>query len=201
MKAPKIIWRGNPLPQIVGNNSAASSKARAEAIVLAGVKDADLGAREGLLRLNHVWNRQRRHRKQAWRDDPFIREWFGTGKLTIYQIRVTRRRMGRVHHFLANKTLRIRLKQQKGDTTNAHNYGGPFSPKTFVLFPRWFGKGAMERPAIIVHELFHQYFIDHKDDAGNKYGAQAAHNIAHQKPRTARKNPENYEHYVLSFMR
>ncbi len=200
MKAPKIIWRGNPLPQITANNSAAATKEEAEAIVIAAVKDAETLARAGIQHLNHAWDRKRRKRVKFWKNDPVLSMWFGSGKVTVRQIRLTRRRMRRVHNFLANKRLRIRLKEQKGTNTNAHNYGGPFSPKTFVLFPAWFGKRAVERPAIIVHELFHQWFIDHKDKQGNKYGEQAARNIARKKPRTARRNPENYEHYVLNFI-
>lgn len=200
MKTPKIIWRGNPLPQITDNNSAADSKEDAEAIIIAAVKDAEILARAGLQHLNRAWDRKRRKRVEFWKNDPVLSEWFGSEKVTVRQIRVTRRRMRRVHNFLANKRLRVRLKKQKGANTNAHNYGGPFSPKTFVLFPRWFSKSAVERPAIIVHELFHEWFIDHKDKQGNKYGAEAARNIARQKPRVARRNPENYEHYVLNFI-
>lgn len=200
MKKPKIIWRGNPLSQIESENSAASSKKKAEDIVNAAVIDAEILARAGLEQLNKCWNKKRSKRKNFWKNDPTLSTWFGTGKLTIRQIRVTRRRMRRVHNFLANKRLRIRLKEQKGTTTNGHNYGGPFSPKTFVLFPAWFGKRAVDRPAVIVHELFHEWFIDHKDNNGNKYGELAARNIARQKPITARRNPENYEHYALSFV-
>ncbi|WP_373512133.1 M35 family metallo-endopeptidase, partial [Persicitalea sp.] len=164
----------------------------------AAVKDADLLARAGFLHLDRVWDMKRRNRVKFWTNDPVLSTWFGTGRLSIHQIRLTRRRIRRVHNFLANKRLRIRLKEQKDTAVNGHNYGGPFSPKTFVLFPAWFAQRAVVRPGIIVHELFHQWFIDHKDNSGNKYGAQAARNIARQKPIRARRNPENYEHYVLN---
>ncbi len=197
MKNPKIIWRGNPLPQITANNSAAATKSQAKAIVIAAVKDAELLAQAGFLHLDRAWDRKRRKRVKFWKEDPVLSRWFGTGRLSVRQIRLTRRRMRRVHKFLADKRLRIRLKEQKGGDVNGHNYGGPFSPKTFVLYPAWFGLPAIKRPGVIVHELFHEWFIDHKDDSGNKYGAQAARNIARQKPQRARRNPENYEHYVL----
>lgn len=142
-------------------------------------------------------------KRERWRNDDLLTKYFG-GKITVAQIRAVRRRINRAHRRLTSDKLRIRLLPQdraSSDTTNGHNSGGPFSPRTFVLYPAWFGWSRQERAAIVLHELLHDWHIDHKLNGEVVRGEAQADALARQDRGKARRNPENYEHAGLELHR
>ena len=177
--------------------------------IRAGVSDAVQIAKEMAreahsrvdAKMNHTWPRQKR---RAWRNDQLLNDYFGD-KATVVQIRAVRRRINRARRRLNADKLRIRLLPQKRGTkssTNGHNKGGPLSPRTFVLFPSWFGiSGREERAAIVFHELLHDWHIDHKLNGRTVRGNIEAQRLADANPGKARRNPENYEHFALALRR
>ncbi len=164
-------------------------------------------AKAGVDRLDYILAPKRsKNKKKRWKNDKIATAYFGSRQATVEQIKAVRRRLKRAHRRLADRKLNIRLLPQSRaskSSTNGHNYGGPITPRRFVLFPNWFKKKSKEeKAAIIIHELLHDWFIDHKIKDGGKrktvYGSRLAKKLAKEKPRTARRNPENYEQFTFA---
>lgn len=143
--------------------------------------------------------RRTRDKRRAWNANPVIVDYLGEAPRLGSEIRLAVYRMARVHRRLNENRLHIRLLPQhraSSNTTSGHNYGGSFSPNTFVLFPYWFRS---REPHTIVHELFHEWFADFKvGPLGNRRTARGpadARQLARQHPARARRNPENFEQF------
>ena len=208
MRNPKVIFRGSALREIKRTDpSAYPNRAAVESTVTAAVTRAEPMAHAGLRRLERTLApRRRRAKKAAWRADPDITRFFGERPLGIFSMRATTRRMRRVSRRLEKRRLRIRLLPQSrgsSNSTRGHNLGAFMSVLRFVLFPRWFTVGDPDqRAAIVIHELLHDRHIDHKVKVGGKkqtaYGRNLAQLLATQRPRRARRNPENFEQFCLA---
>lgn len=141
--------------------------------------------------------------------DPLIHEafllFFGAKNQDEYYLRQILKRLKRTYDRLSNKTITVRLlPQSKASSkyTNGSNNGAFLSPNKFTLYPRWFNKDITEASVIIIHELLHDWFLDHKIKTadGKKltvYGFDRAVILALESPRKARRSPENYEQFCL----
>jgi hypothetical protein len=204
MKTPKVIFVLDDISEITSRDSSVRTKANIESAVGAAVRLAERMARHALNHFNRVLDQNTTTgMKRAWNGDAKVKGFFGEapGK---DRMRNTCDRLDRAYRRLRDKQLRIRLKPQKGKSWNGHNSGGPLSPRQFVLYPDWFKKGDDERAAIVIHELLHDWHVDHKvkDPRTGKretaYGARLARALAKDRPGSARRNPENFEQFCLA---
>ena len=190
------------------------SKAEAERMICDAVERAERMARRGLRDFDKIMGERRRKRKKrAWQRNTLVKRYFGSRKVTIPQIRKTRRRLNRAHRRLSKRRLTIRVfPQPPGSESRAQNLGTVFSPRRFKLFPEWFKlnngtsehknsfsavSGDEQRAAIIIHELNHDLFFDQKLNGTPVYGETLAIDLASQKPRKARRSSENFEWFCI----
>jgi hypothetical protein len=171
--------------------------------VRTGVERAERLAFIGLsVLLDTLEPRSTKARRGAWNADADIVTYLGEAPTLGSEIQSTVYRMAVVCERLRDRQLHVRLLPQdraRRETLGGHNYGGSFSPNTFVLFPNWFkGRNA----STIIHELFHEWYADFKvgplGDRRIASGAADARQLARQHPSRARRNPENYEHFCLA---
>lgn len=204
MKTPKIIWAGAELAEIQSRDSDIQRKADAERAVRAAIALAEKMAAHALDHLREVLDQSTTRRmKEAWNGDRTVKAYFGKAP-TKPRMNNVCDRLERAHKRLRDKVLKVRLKTQNGRGSNGHNYGSVLSPRKFVLFPNWFKKTDKQRAAIIIHELLHDWHIDHKvrnPRTGKRetaYGATLARQLAKDNPGGARRNPENFEQFCLA---
>lgn len=162
-----------------------------------------------LNRINAIWNAGNVvARRRAWRNDPPFAEYFGIDALTKGQLRRVRRRIRRIEKKL-DKVVRIVVHPSSGpkagacDRANAFQRWGFVKPRKFHLCAGWFFnsngnvRAVEHRAAIMIHELVHSFgFLDKKGVTG----PGEARNLALAKPRRARRNGENYEHFMWSLI-
>ena len=209
-KKVNVIFKKGALKDIRSRKPDLNTKSKVRQEVVDAVRLAEQIASAGVKRLDYILApRRRRNKKKRWRNDKIATTYFGRRQATVPQIKAVRRRLKRAHRRLANRKLNIRLLPQSRaskSSTNGHNRGGPITPLRFVLFPNWFiEKSKEEKAAIIIHELLHDWFVDHKIRDGGKrktvYGSYLAKKLARKRPRAARRNPENYEQFTLEAWR
>lgn len=149
--------------------------------------------------MKNIWNqsgrprKKRRKRKNAWKNNRKIVTWFGAGGLTNYQIRRTRNRVNRIKEEFDN-ALRFKIIQHQtgrrsylcnNDRTAYCSLGS-----SVKLCPVFFSDTLARQSAVIIHELCHKNGLIHRRHATDRGKALA---LAKSHPRSARKNPENYE--------
>lgn len=167
--------------------------------------DAERMAIEGLRVLAEIWNqpgrgrRRRRRRKAAWRANAIVVRWFGRGKLTNAQIRRTRRRMERIRKEFEKDVRFALIQHESGNRSYLCNGDNVAycSPGTRIkLCPSWFRMSQHQRAKTVIHELSHKNGHIHHRGAIDPASAER---LAHEHPRLARRNPENYEGYCGEF--
>lgn len=207
MKAPNVIFKDGALSDIKARVPSLDTQSEIEQVVADRTGLAERIAKKGLDRLDHILaGKRNRDKKSRWKSDQIAVAFFGDDLVSTAEIKAVRRRLDRAHRRLAKRELNIRLLPQSRaakTSFSGHNAGGPLTPLRFVLFPRWFEKsGRAEQAVVIIHELMHDWFIDHKvKDGGDRktaYGERLAKKLAADKPLSARRNPENYEQFCLA---
>ncbi|MGB7087142.1 MAG: hypothetical protein WBD47_16400 [Phormidesmis sp.] len=207
MKAPNVIFKDGALSEIKAKVPSLDTQSEVKQVVADRTSLAERIAKKGLDRLDHILaGKRRRDKKNRWKSDKIAVAFFGDDLVSVAEIKAVRRRLKRAHRRLAKRELNIRLLPQSRaskHTVSGHNTGGPLTPLRFVLFPRWFKIATREGQAVvIIHELMHDWFIDHKVKDGGKrktaYGERLAKKLAAKKPLSARRNPENYEQFCLA---
>jgi len=207
MKSPEIKLQHDVMKEL-GKAPYNLSESAVEKMVKDGVKRGEEMAGIALKRINKAVNKDTVEAMQkAWKDDKDLKAFFGTDKLTKENMRDVQNRMERCCERLSEKQLTIRVWPQSkapDENTNAQNGGMVFSPKTFKIFARWFGKtNEDQRAAIFIHELHHDLFLDQKikNEKGERvtvYGTKLAKQLAKEDPGKARKSAENYEQFCLA---
>lgn len=205
MPYPKFIFKHGAIDEIDDKVPGLDTKAEIEGYVGYRTVEAGLVAKKGLDRLNAILQpRKSRDQKKRWRGDPLAVAFFGDIR-TVADIKAVRRRLERAHHRLDKHQLTIRLLPQdraSSEDTIAHNTGSFVTPNRFVLFPNWFAKNNVEQAGIIIHELLHDWLIDHKVNDGSKrvraYGVRLAQKLAKDRPSAARRNPENIHQFCIA---
>lgn len=207
MPSPNVIFKEGAFEEIKAKAPSLDSKREIEQHISERTLGAERMAKKGLDRLNSILSpRKNRDKRKRWRSDPFVMTYFGNIR-TVEDIKAVRRRLERAYRRLDKRELNIRLLPQSRaskSSTNGHNIGGPLTPWRFVLFPNWFdrNRGTVQQSAIIIHELLHDWHVDHKVRDGSKrvtaYGERLAKKLARDKPSYARRNPENYEQFCIA---
>ena len=208
MKTPKVIWDGADVADITAKDSKIKTKAETERAIKDAVALGEKMAKHALNHLGRVLNQSTTKKmKDAWEKDKNVKAFFGKAP-TKARMKNVEDRLERAYKRIHDKQLKIRLKEQKtsksGSLYNGHNYGSVLSPRKFVLFPNWFSQDDEQRAAIIIHELLHDWHVDHKvkDSKTGKrvtaYGTKLAKQLAKDNPGGARRNPENYEQFCMA---
>ncbi len=208
MKTPKVIWNGAEVADITKHDSKLKTKAQVERAIKDAVALGEKMAKRALDHLSRVLDQSTtRKMKDAWEKDRNVKAFFGKAP-TKARMKNVEDRLERAYKRMRDKQLKIRLKEQKisknGSPYNGHNHGSVLSPRKFVLYPNWFSQSDEQRAAIIVHELLHDWHVDHKvkDPMTGKrvtaYGTRLAKQLAKDNPGGARRNPENFEQFCMA---
>jgi hypothetical protein len=158
--------------------------------------------------LGRVWRR----RRDAWRSQPHVVEWFGGRRLTRIQIRAVRRRVRKIERILRKRRIRfVKIQHQSGkrswqcgksSTRSAYTFAG--SPRKIFICPNFFTNTPRfpdpgKRARIIIHELVHEIGFCHYSSRGRvrclRPGTRTpdeARTLARRHPTKARKNPKSY---------
>lgn len=173
----------------------------------ASIELAEDMAQKGLERLDDVLEpRRKKDKRSNWQNDPIVTRWFGDDRPTVTAIKNVRRRLERVRDRLESTRMTVRLRAQPDNHPDRAglNHGAGLTPRRFQLYSLWFASrlNDRERAAIIIHELLHDRHIDHKvrDEDGVRktaYGAHLTSLLAEDKPMQARRNPANFEEFVV----
>ncbi|SFQ12936.1 M35 family metallo-endopeptidase [Tranquillimonas alkanivorans] len=199
---PKIVnLTSEDVSDIAARNASFSSEADIRAELKASVEEAERLAKAARDRLAVVWNKSgKRAKRQAWCADSAIVDYFGDKKLSVPQMRKTYKRAVRLYNRLHNKKMKIAVKNDSDPYSHfaAQNLGGPLSPNRFKVFPRFFeGSDTENRGSIILHELLHVWAADIGPE-GSEYGEANAKKLARERPKAARRNPENWQLFALA---
>jgi len=203
MKAPKIKFKKSAFSEITDLDNNMKTKIIVEREVTKFLKAAGKMLEFGLIPIEEILNHKSDNAIiEAWQNNSIVVAFFGDQNLDVKAIKIVRKRMKRAHRRLTTKRIKIRLLSQKKaskSTVVGHNYGSILSPKTFVLFPRWFKQNDISKAGTVVHEMFHDIAFDQEVEIYGKkvtvYGKTAALALAKQSPEKARKSPENYEQF------
>lgn len=166
--------------------------------------EAEKIAIAGLRTLNEIWDqpggfrKRRKRRKEAWKADVLVVKWFGSRKASVYQIRVTRRRMrairdefrGTVKFAIVQHQHGFRSFRCKAPKAEVGAFCSPWL--RIKLCPLWFDTSATSplRAESLIHELSHKKGHIHQRGATT---ADSALRLAQKHPRLARRNPSNYQ--------
>ena len=208
MRTPTIRFvDSGVLDEITAHQPTLTTEQQVRDYMASAIELAEDMAHKGLERLDDVLEpRRKKDKRSAWQNDAVVTRWFGDDRPTVASIRGVRRRLARIRDRLESTRLTVRLRAQPANhpTRRGLNHGAGLTPRRFQLYSQWFqvGLNDEERAAIIVHELLHDRHIDHKvrDDDGVRktaYGSRLAQLLAEDKPMQARRNPENFEQFVL----
>lgn len=202
MPTPKVIFKVD-VDEIAAVDASLDARRRVEASLRESVELANRmchNAYRAIARIDR-YTRKRRIKKE-WNDLPEAVAYFGTSKVNKRQVGLVRKRLKRVRNRLRDKRLKIRLLPQaraSSESVNGSNHGILLSPLKFTLYPNWFEHSEAHKAAIIIHELFHDRFLDHKvrhdGERVTAYGSDLAKKLARKRPIAARRNPENYEQF------
>ena len=131
----------------------------------AAVNEAEGWLRAAITAIDGIWiGRTRRAIKRVFKNHPAFSFWFGTGVVTIRQIRILRRRMHKMGRFFHQKRLRFTINQRQ-DGTNSHackskngtfNIALTIAPVIYLCPAFWTRVSAMSQVRTIIHELTHR---------------------------------------------
>ena len=171
--------------------------------------EAERIAIEGLRILNEIWDqpgrfrRRRKRRKEAWKANEQVVKWFGSRMASIYQIRVTRRRMGAIRDEFKGTVKFAIVQHQHGFRSfrckaNAAAFCSPWL--RIKICPGWFSYGInwptpAFRAASLIHELSHKKGQIHKPGATTDFALR----LARKHPRLARSNPYNFQGFCREY--
>ncbi len=161
-------------------------------------------------RMENIWDQSRMNRRrQAWTADAAFATWFGTDALTKSQMRRMLRRIRRMRRRV-HRHVRIVVHPQTGP--NSGRCSAASTPNAYKLVTPgihlcpnfWANLGATaaftqadRQAAVLIHELRHRGGIPGSMwhfGAAQPGPAQA---LAASNPRRARRNPENWENFML----
>ena len=206
MKTPTIDWENSSDEFIASfeRNTFESfrnlDRGDVEAIITADIARAQRMAATGLRHLRAILGANRNAGKlDRWRRDALAPVYFGRVS-RVGQIRSVHRRLERAHRRLRDDRLHVRMREQRHgttDTTSGRNVGGFLSPRRFQLFPSFAGLEPDDRAAVIVHELLHEWLTDQRIGDETVRGDSHARRLASRDPEKARRNPENFEQFLL----
>ena len=151
--------------------------------------------------------RRWRRRRSAWRSQPRVVEFFGSGRLTRIQIRATRRRVRKIERILRKRRIRfVKIQHQSGkrswqcgksSTRSAYTFAG--SPRKIFICPNFFTRTPEQQARTLIHELVHEIGFCHYSSRGRvrclrpgTRNANEARTLAQNHPTKARKNPNSY---------
>jgi len=157
----------------------------------------------GLQTLNEIWDqpggfrKRRKRRKEAWKANELVVKWFGSRIVSVYQIRVTRRRMKAIRDEFRGTVKLAIIQHQHGFRSfrcKAKARVGAFSSPwlRIKLCPLWFDEETTVRvrAEALIHELSHKKGHIHQRRATT---VDSALRLARNHPRLARRNPSNYQ--------
>ena len=154
----------------------------------------------GLRTLNEIWDqpggftRKRKRRKAAWKANEQVVKWFGSRMASVYQIRVTRRRMRAIRNEFKGTVEFAIVQHQHGFRSFRCKADAAAFCSLWLrikLCPGWFDQtSAAFRATSLIHELSHKK--GHIHQLGAKTIDRALR-LARKHPRLARRNPSNYE--------
>lgn len=199
---PKIVdLTSEDVADISARNSSLSTAADIRSEIVASVDEAERLAKAARDRLARVWNKSsKRAKREAWCNDSAIVTYFGDKRLSVPQMQKTYKRAVRLYNRLNGKKMKIVVKNDSDAFSHfaAQNLGGPLSPNRFKLFPKFFeGNDTENRGSIILHELLHVWATDIGPE-GSEYGEENAKKLARERPKAARRNPENWQLFALA---
>ncbi len=202
MKTPVIDWEDASAEFIRAfslNGYTVPDRDAVDAIIVADIARAQRMAAAGLRHLSAILGANTTDgKRERWRRDALAPVFFGkTSRVTA--MRSVHKRLERAHRRLRDNTLHIRMRPQsvRPGGARGRNTGGFLSPRRFQLFPAYASRGAAQRAAIIVHELLHEWLIDHKIGSERVNDEASARRLASRDPEEARRNPENFEQFLL----
>lgn len=165
--------------------------------------------------MEEIWDQRRgwgkwKRRKRAWRRNADFGRWFGDGKLTRAQIRVSRKRIIEVEKRLGKRVTYV-LKSG-GRLCSGHNawHAGGLQARRIRICPGFYVSGTPTstemdgQASVLVHEIAHGFgqvripgtMIHVIPGTGHPKGTDTraeARDLARDHPRLARRSPENYE--------
>ncbi|MEN8209729.1 MAG: hypothetical protein ABFR50_10825, partial [Candidatus Fermentibacteria bacterium] len=159
----------------------------------------------GLRVLNEIWDqsggirKKRKRRKAAWKANPQVVKWFGSRYASVYQIRVTRRRMRAIRNEFKGAVRFAIVQHSHGFRSfrckrNAAAFCSPWL--RIKICPGWYGQTAPFRAGSLIHELSHKKGHIHQMGAKNPELSVA---LAKKHPRLARRNPASFQGFCMEY--